>query len=515
MEARQTHSPYGVGNRGDKHERRTKIMCTIGPSCGSVGTLERMLKSGMDAARLNFSHGDHESHADYLKALRRATGSTGKTIAILQDLQGPKIRLGRMAREGMVLEEGRTVRLTTGDVLGDAGQLPVDYPGFQDVVEPGHRILLDDGLIIMEVARSVRGSGTDGGGYIEALIMRGGPVFSRKGINLPDSDLVQKGLTAKDLDDLRFGIENDVDFVGLSFVDDAGDVKALRRAIDKSGSSMMIIAKIERAAALRNIDEIIYVSDGVLVARGDLGIEIPIEELPLFQKDLIKRCGEGAKPVITATHMLESMIKNRMPTRAEVLDIANAVMDGTDAVMLSGETAIGRNPVDSVKMMARIVKAAERGTAPVPEFLGGNCRGPATDRSTARAPGYLDVTRNVAVAAGKMAEKLRARAVIAFTMSGTTALMLSKTRGKVPVLALTPDEKVRRQMSILWGVTPIVVNPAKTTDEMIVEVERTTIESGLLDRGDLVVLTAGVPLSVRGRTNMIKVHVVGSGHWSV
>ncbi len=493
-------APEENAGRQRWQQRRTKIICTMGPSCSSPDVLHRMMGSGMDAVRLNFSHGDHETHASYLKALRSVSDSVGKTIPVLQDLQGPKIRLGMMEEEGIVLEEGDRVGITTAVVTGNRRLLPVDFPAFNDIVKPGHMVLIDDGLIMLEILDSPEGKDT---GILDAVVKRGGAVFSRKGINIPDSHLVRKGLSKKDLHDLEFGIENDVDFVSLSFVEDAEDVKNVGRVIERSGRNIGIIAKIERAAALRNIEEIISVSDVLLVARGDLGVEIPIEKLPFFQKDLIRRCSESARPVITATHMLESMIKNRMPTRAEVLDIANAVMDGTDAVMLTGETAIGRNPVESVKMMERIVRSAENSPVPAREEFPG-C-----------VSSHLNITRNVASAAGEMAERLEAKAIVAFTLSGTTALMLSKTRRRVPVLALTPDEKVHRQMGILWGVTPLLVPQARTTEDMILEVERTAVSTGHLEKGDLVVLTAGVPIAVKGRTNMIKVHEIGSGHWRV
>jgi len=418
-----------------------------------------------------------------------------------------------MAHDGVVLEKGETVLLTTDDIKGDLDRLPVDYHSFQEIAKPGQRVLLDDGLIVLEITDKEAGRsasmGTGAGNESEltAVVRKGGPVFSRKGINLPDSHLTQKGLTHKDRQDLKFGIDNDLDFVGISFVGDGDDVREVRRSIRRSGRNIRIISKIERAVALQNINEIIHVSDGILVARGDLGVEVPIEMLPLFQKDLIKRCGAGGRLVITATHMLESMINNRIPTRAEVLDVANSVLDGTDVVMLSAETAVGKHPEEAVSMMSRIVTTAESISQPMKEHF----REILHDGS--RPPMSVKITQNVAYAAGQFASSLGAKSILAFSSSGATALMLSKTRHRTPIIALSPNEKVCRQMRILWGVTPMVISSVNSTDEMIGEVEKAAIRSNLLKKKDIVVLTAGLPVWVKKRTNMIKVHEIGSGHW--
>ncbi|MCG8402909.1 MAG: pyruvate kinase [Firmicutes bacterium] len=470
--------------------RRTKIVCTIGPASEPVEMLEKMMQAGMNVARLNFSHGTHADHFRHLEAIRKAAANTGKNIAVMLDTKGPEIRLGHLEKEPVNLAPGAEVRLTTADIKGNEKILPVSYEGLPEDVRPGDRILISDGLIALQV------KGVEGREIICA-VENGGELTSQKGINVPGVRVNLPPLTEGDKKDILFGVENEFDFVAVSFVRKASDVLAIRRIIEKNNGSMDIIAKIENHQAVDNLDEIIKVSDGVMVARGDLGVEIPPEEVPLIQKAIIERCNHVGKPVITATQMLESMVHNPRSTRAEASDVANAILDGTDAVMLSGETAAGKYPVESVQTMARIAARAE--SALEYEDLLKNKR-----RTHSRT-----ITDAISHATVTTALDLGAAAVVTSTESGYTAKMVSKYRPKAKIIAVTPVPGVLRKLALVWGTQPLLVERTGDTDSMIAAAVEVSLQSGLIKGGDLIVITAGVPVGVHGTTNLIKVQTVG------
>jgi len=469
--------------------RRTKIICTIGPASESVEVLEQLINEGMNVARLNFSHGTHEEHLRRVEAIRQAMRNTGRRVAIMLDTKGPEIRTGRLKEEPVVLEEGKRIVLTTEEILGDAERVSVSYRGLPQDVKPGNMILIADGLIGLRVL-SVQGT------EIECEVVNGGELGSRKNVNVPGVAIRLPALTEKDVADINFAIDHELDFIAASFVRKASDVLDIRRLLEQRGADIHIIAKIENQEGVDNLEEIIQVADGVMVARGDLGVEIPTEEVPLVQKLIIRRCNQAGKPVITATQMLESMIRNPRPTRAEASDVANAIFDGTDAIMLSGETAAGKYPVEAVRTMARIARRAEMSLS-FREIL--------ESKRTAAQP---NVTDAISHATCTTAMDLGAAAIITATKSGSTARMVSKYRPEAPIIAATPVERVANKLCLVWGVIPIVVRETQGTDEMIEEAIGGSLEAGLIRCGDLVVLTAGVPAGVPGTTNLIKVHVV-------
>lgn len=470
--------------------RRTKIVCTIGPASESVELMEKMMLAGMNVARLNFSHGTHEEHAKRIKAIREAAGNVGKNIAIMLDTKGPEIRLGLLEKEPVELKAGADVCLTTENIKGTEQLLPVSYKGLPGDVKTGDRILISDGLIALRV-QAVDGP------KIFCKIENGGKITSQKGVNIPGVKVSLPSLTDDDKKDIVFGIENNLDFVAASFIRKASDVLAIRRIIEESNGHMDIISKIESREAVLNLDEIIKVSDGIMVARGDLGVEIPPEEVPLIQKTIIEKCNHTGKPVITATQMLESMIQNPRPTRAEASDVANAILDGTDAIMLSGETAAGQYPVETVETMARIALQAESAIK-FEELLKNKRR--ALSKTVTDAISHATVTT---------AMDLGAAAIISSTESGYTAKMVSKYRPRAPVIAATPHVKVLRKLAMVWGVQPLLVARTADTDSMINAAVEVSLAAGLITAGDLTVITAGVPVGVHGTTNLIKVHTVG------
>ncbi|SFF97314.1 pyruvate kinase [Desulfotomaculum arcticum] len=470
--------------------RRTKIVCTIGPVSESVELMEKMMLTGMNVARLNFSHGTHEEHAKRIKAIRKAAGNVGKNVAIMLDTKGPEIRLGLLEKEPVELKAGAEVCLTTDNVKGTEQLLPVTYKGLPGDVKTGDRILISDGLIALRV-QSVDGP------KIFCIIENGGKITSQKGVNVPGVNVSLPSLTENDKTDIIFGIENNLDFVAASFIRKASDVLAIRRIIEENNGYMDIISKIESREAVLNLDEIIKVSDGIMVARGDLGVEIPPEEVPLIQKSIIEKCNHTGKPVITATQMLESMIQNPRPTRAEASDVANAILDGTDAIMLSGETAAGKYPIESVETMARIAAQAESAIK-FEELLKNKRR--ALSKTVTDAISHATVTT---------ALDLGAAAIISSTEAGYTAKMVSKYRPRAPIIAATPHTKVLRKLAIVWGVQPLLVARTEDTDSMINAAVEVSLAAGLIKAGDLTVITAGVPVGVHGTTNLIKVHTVG------
>jgi len=465
---------------------RTKIVCTLGPASRSPEVIERMIAAGMDVARLNFSHGTRSEHREVIAAVRSIASRLGRAIAIIQDLAGPKIRVGPIKGGPIFVQPGSSLTLTNRQVPGDEREISTTYPDLPKNVLPGDTLLLSDGALELEVLDT---TDTD----IRCKVVIGGPLSSHKGINLPNRSIKASSLTDKDRDDLAFGIQQQVDYVALSFVRTASDVLEARRLIEERGSDIPLIAKIEKHEALSNIDEIIEVTDGIMVARGDLGIETPLERVPRVQKMLIEKSNRAGKPVITATQMLRSMVDAPRPTRAEVTDVANAVFDGTDAVMLSEETAIGKYPVEAVAMMAKIAEDAESGFP--------------FDVWMERAAAKSDVAPPEAVgqAACHLARDVNAAAIVTFTQSGSTARLVAKHRPHHTILALTPSEETYRRLSLVWGVTPILSESMANTDQMITKALSAALESGLVHHGQRVVITAGAPVGVRGTTNLIKV----------
>ncbi|MBF7081893.1 pyruvate kinase [Desulfallas sp. Bu1-1] len=470
--------------------RCTKIVCTVGPASESVEILEKMMLAGMNVARLNFSHGTHEEHARRVNAIRRAAGNVGKNIALLLDTKGPEIRLGELEKDPLELRPGSEICLTTEKVLGNEKTLPVTYSGLPYDVKAGDRILIADGLIGLRV-KCVDGSN------IVCLVENGGEITSHKGVNVPGVHVNLPAVTDNDKRDIIFGVEQGFDFVAASFVRKASDILAIRKIIEDNNGHMDIIAKIENREAVNNLDEIIKVSDGIMVARGDLGVEIPPEEVPVIQKVIIEKCNQAGKPVITATQMLESMIHNPRPTRAEASDVANAILDGTDAVMLSGETAAGKYPVEAVETMARIAAHAESAIR-FDELL----------KNKRRALSNT-VTDAISHATVSIAHALGAAAIISSTESGYTAKMVSKYRPSAPVIAVTPHARVLRKLALVWGIQPLLVGKTEDTDNMIAAAVEVSLSAGLIKPGDLTVITAGVPVGVHGTTNLVKVHTVG------
>ncbi|MFC0214118.1 pyruvate kinase [Paenibacillus chartarius] len=471
--------------------RKTKIVCTIGPASESVENLKKLMVAGMNVARLNFSHGDFEEHGNRIKNIRQACAETGKTVAILLDTKGPEIRTGKLKVDAVELVQDNEITLTTEEILGDENRISITYPELPKDVQIGSTILIDDGLIGLKV---IDLTDTE----IKCSITNGGTLKSKKGVNVPGVKVSLPGITEKDANDIVFGIQQGVDFIAASFVRKASDVLEIRQLLEQHNAShIQIISKIENEEGVQNLDEILEVSDGLMVARGDLGVEIPAEEVPLVQKQMIKKCNQAGKPVITATMMLDSMQRNPRPTRAEASDVANAVFDGSDAVMLSGETAAGKYPVESVQTMARIAEKAESALDHKEMYI--------------RQMSFQqkNVTEVISQAVANSALELDARAILTPTETGYTARMVSKYRPKAPIIAITPNEQVIRRLSLVWGVVPISGVEAKTTDELFDLAVENSVKSGHISLGDIVVITAGVPVGRSGTTNLIKVHQVG------
>lgn len=469
--------------------RRTKIVCTIGPATSSQAAIARLAGAGMEVARINFSYGTRDEHAKVIARIRAVSRKLGRPIGILQDLAGPKLRVGELPGGLVSLRAGAEVVLNTGGKVG-AEEIPVPLPALAAAVGPRQRLLLSDGRIELRVL-GVRGK------RIRCKVRVGGVLRSHQGLNVPDAALPIRTLTKKDLQDLKFGVSQGVDWVAMSFVREAADLKPLRRALKRAGSSAGVMAKIEKHEAVEHLDEIVEAADGIMVARGDLGIELPIDQVPVLQKAIIAACNAAGKPVVTATQMLESMVESPRPTRAEVSDVANAVFDGTDAVMLSGETAVGRYPVEAVEVMARVVARAE-GSFDFEAHL---------EESTA-LPCHT-VTDGISQATCSLAHDLCARAIITATSTGHTALMVSMHRPEAPIVAVTPNVATQRRLTLIWGVRPLLAPRGKSTDELIVKAIDEARKAKLVRAGDVVVITAGVPAGVPGHTNLVKVEVVG------
>ncbi len=470
--------------------KKTKIVCTIGPTSENRETLTEMIKAGMNVARLNFSHGSHEEHQKRMDLIKEIREELNIPVAILLDTKGPEIRTGRFDKEEVVLNEGSTYTLTVRDIIGNDEICSVSYKDMAKDVKPGNKILIDDGLIELTV-KEIQGT------EIICLVMNSGVVKNNKGVNLPGIRISLPAITEQDKEDILFGIKNDIDFIAASFVRKVSDVLEIKKLLeDNNAVDIGIIAKIENQEGVDNVSDIINIADGVMVARGDLGVEIAPEEIPIIQKSIIKECNSLGRPVITATQMLDSMMRNPRPTRAEVTDVANAIFDGTDAVMLSGETAAGKYPLESVKTMANIALKAEDALnyeAILRE------KGVRKDKTITDAISHATCTS---------AQDLQATAILTATSSGYTSMMVAKFRPKAPIIVSTSNSKVARKMSLVWGTVVIVIEEGKDTEEIFEKSIEKSIEKGYIQCGDLVVITTGVPVGVSGSTNMMKVHIV-------
>ena len=466
-------------------DRRTKIVCTLGPAVASQDKILRLVQDGMDVARLNFSHGEHADHEQNYKWVREATDETGRAVGILADLQGPKIRLGRFTENETYWADGEVVRITTEDVEGTHDRVSTTYKGLADDAKPGDRLLVDDGKVAL-VCKEVDGND------VVCEVTEGGPVSNNKGVSLPGMSISVPALSEKDIADLRFALKLGVDFIALSFVRSPSDVDRVHEIMDEEGRRVPVIAKLEKPEAVDALESIILAFDAVMVARGDLGVEVPLEEVPLVQKRAIQIARENAKPVIVATQMLDSMIENSRPTRAEASDVANAVLDGADAVMLSGETSVGVDPHNVVRTMARIVKRAET-DGPVPPLS----HVPRTKRGM------------ISYAARDIAERLNAKAIVAFTTSGDTARRVARLKSHLPLLVFTPNQAVRSQLALTWGAETFLSPQVKSTDEMMQAVDESLLAMEEYNETDLMVVVAGTPPGIPGNTNLIHCHMLG------
>ena len=471
--------------------RRTKIVCTIGPATRSPETLRQLIESGMNVARLNFSHGKHEQHAEVIAHVRRLSQEMGIPIALLQDLSGPKVRVGDIAGDGVLLKPGAEITLTLGEAPGDEHQINLPVPEIFEAVRVGTHLMLDDGLIELRI-KSKR---TDA---LVCEVVVGGLLTSHKGVNVPGVSLPIAAVTDKDLEDLRFGIAQKVDYVAASFVRSASDIAVLRGVCEAARAKIPIIAKIEKHEAIRNIDSIMEAVDGIMVARGDLGVEVPIDEVPVIQKMLIHKANRAGKPVITATQMLDSMIRNPRPTRAEVTDVANAIFDGTDAVMLSGETAVGAYPFEAVRMMAKVAVHTESSLD----------YGKILDEKMRFDTGQ-SITGAIGQATCDIAHDLDCRAILAASATGRTARVISRYRPRAPILCATNRPETYHRMALIWGVQPMIVEIAGDSDSLMQATIDAAEKSGLVKEDDVVVLTGGVPVGRPGSTNFIKIHRIG------
>jgi pyruvate kinase len=484
--------------------KKTKIICTVGPSTDSVELLTKMINAGMDMARFNFSHGDHAGHKKRIAMVREAAAKAGKPVALICDTKGPEMRLGMFKDNTVELVDGREFILTADDVLGDAHKASVNYAGLVDEVGPGNMLLLSDGMLSLKVTEI---KGRD----IHTVVVHGGEISSRKRVACPGVELKLPFLSKQDESDLIFAVENDMDYISASFVQNADNVFAIRKLLEAHNSDIGIISKIENRAGVEHMDDIIRASDGVMVARGDLGVEIPAAEVPMVQKNIIHACNKAGKPVITATQMLESMINSYRCTRAEASDIANSIFDGTDVIMLSGETASGKYPLEAVETMANIAATTEQGLDYAEIFKEQGLH----ERANS--------TEAICHAAVQISQEIHADAILSVTQTGTTARTMATYRSPAPVIAVTRDARKLRRLQLYWGVTPLLGPFSANTDEMIDISVQAAIKGGYIEQGDSVVITAGIPVGMPGSTNMIKVvnlgkkllNGVGIGHRTV
>ncbi|WP_203237013.1 pyruvate kinase [Nocardia panacis] len=466
--------------------RRTKIVCTLGPATATEDRIRELVESGMDVARLNFSHGEHADHAENYKKVRQASDHLGRAVGILADLQGPKIRLGRFLEGRTIWATGEQVRITVDEVDGTHDRVSTTYKELAKDAKAGDRLLVDDGKVGLTVLRV---EGND----VVCEVTEGGPVSNNKGVSLPGMDVSVPALSDKDIEDLEFALKLGVDFIALSFVRSPSDVELVHDVMDRVGRRVPVIGKLEKPEAIDNLEAVVLAFDAVMVARGDLGVELPLEQVPIVQKRAIQMARENAKPVIVATQMLESMIENSRPTRAEASDVANAVLDGADAVMLSGETSVGKYPIETVRTMARIVHAVETESTRVPPLT----HVPRTKRGV------------ISYAARDIGERLNAKALVAFTQSGDTVRRLARLHTPLPLLAFTPLPEVRSQLALTWGTETFIVPTVDSTDAMIRQVDQALLSMDRYQKGDLVVIVAGSPPGTVGSTNLIHVHRIG------
>ena len=467
--------------------RRAKIVCTLGPAVSTPERIRGLVDAGMDVARMNFSHGSHDDHERVYRMVREAAKASGRAVGILADLQGPKIRLGRFADGPHTWRTGDNVVITSDVIEGSATRVSCTYEKLPKEVKAGDRLLIDDGKVAVEVKAVV-------GNDIECLVIEGGPVSNNKGVSLPNVAVSVPALSEKDIEDIRFALRLGVDLVALSFVRSAEDIKGVHAVMDEEKVRLPVLAKIEKPEAVDALDQIVAAFDGTMVARGDLGVEVPLDQVPLVQKRCVQLCRENAKPVIVATQMLDSMIENSRPTRAEASDVANAVLDGTDAVMLSGETSVGKYPILTVSTMARIIETTECGSFDVPALQ------------------HAPRTRSGALAHGarSIAEAIGAKALVAFTQTGDTVRRLSRLHSDLPLIACTPDPKTRNQLALSWGVQTVEVPSVRHTDDMFRHVDGALLGIGEAESGDYVVIVAGSPPNTPGSTNTLRVHRIGS-----
>ncbi len=472
-------------------EMKTKIICTLGPSTADDDTLREIMRAGMHVARLNFSHGTHETHGETIRRVKRLRGELNLPIALMLDTKGPEIRIGTFEQPEVRLEKGQAFTLYARPVQGTAQGVSISYPELVNDLRAGDTVLIDDGLVSLTVTAA-------GNGELLCRVENAGTISDHKSINVPGAHLSIPFLSKQDAADIRFGLQNEVDFIAASFTRCAADILEIRKLLGhEPGEDPLIIAKIENRQGVENVDEILRVSDGIMVARGDLGVEIPLEDVPVIQKQLIHKGYSSGRPVITATQMLDSMMQNPRPTRAEATDVANAIYDGTSAIMLSGETAAGKYPVEAVKTMVRIAVRTEADINYVKRFQ---------EREGSRIP---DVTNAISHATVTSAHDLGASAILTVTKSGRTARMISKYRPNCPIICCATDESTRRKLNLNWGVIPLTMEEAYNTDDLFERAVDTGEKAGLLHDGEIVVMTAGVPLGISGTTNLMKVHVVG------
>lgn len=472
--------------------RKTKIICTLGPATDDPVILKQLFQAGMNVARLNFSHGCQEEHLKRINAFKKIRKEMNLPVALLLDTRGPEVRIKEFETGKITLAKGDIFTLTTDDIIGDNHKVSVTFREFPKAIQLNNRILIDDGLIEMKVLSKTETE-------VECKVLNGGEISNRKSVNVPDANLDIPYLNQKDIDDILFGIEHDFDFIAASFIRNENDVKEIRRILKKNQSQdIKIISKIENREGVNNINEILQLSDAIMIARGDMGVEIPFEELPAIQKKLIKKCYLQAKPVITATQLLDSMIRNPRPTRAEITDVANAIYDGTSALMLSGETSIGKYPVETILTMDKIARKTEskinykRRFENLYEYNNNN------------------ITNAIGNATCSIAHNLKAAAIVTVTNSGNTARKISKYRPQSPIIGVSPNEKVINQLAISWGVYPVLSQQKHTTDEIFDQAISRAGKTGLIKNGDLVILTGGMPIGVDGSTNTIKVHIFGN-----
>jgi pyruvate kinase len=468
--------------------RRVKIVCTMGPATASPERMLGLVEAGMDVARLNFSHGSHEDHQKVYDLVRSAAKEAGRAVAVLADLQGPKIRLGKFANGPHEWRTGDLVTITSDDILGTPDRVSCTYTKLPEEVRVGDRLLIDDGKVAVEV------SAIEGGTDIRCLVVEGGPVSNNKGVSLPNVAVSVPAMSDKDEADLRFALALGADLIALSFVRSPDDIKLVKEIMTEEGRTVPVIAKVEKPEAVEHLEAIVLAFDGVMVARGDLGVELPLDQVPLVQKRAVQLCRENAKPVIVATQMLDSMIENSRPTRAEASDVANAVLDGTDAVMLSGETSVGKYPVLTVSTMAKIVTTTEAGPFPVPRL-----------QHDPRTHGGA-----LTVAASQIARNIGAKALVAFSQTGDTVRRLSRLHCELPLYAFTPVPEVRDQLALSWGVETFLTDFVQHTDDMFQQVDTLMLNLGLAKPGDFVVVVAGSPPNAPGSTNTLRVHKIGT-----